>query len=196
MGRKYVPVFLYGHWESLCTQEFRWILIPNPNGVFYTLCWMSVTHDLPLFRGVCKVCFKLPFCLKFCIELYLKDQTPCLHISDKSFILQHIKTSKNEIMGSICNQRLFCKYRIITFLIIIGCSRLKVLCSKLICQTRSHDLPWGKDWISKHIIHIFIHGNKSKLIQSMERWYILWLKSKKWKYYGQLFLMLNIQRLD
>ncbi len=35
---------------------------------------MGVTHDLPLFRGACKVCFKLPSCLVFCID---RTNTEC-----------------------------------------------------------------------------------------------------------------------
>ncbi len=60
---------------------------------------MGVTHDLTLLRVVHKIYFRLPSCLEFCMELYLKDRKPCLR-SFKAFIL---------FQGSCMSQHFGCR---------------------------------------------------------------------------------------
>jgi hypothetical protein len=79
-GSKYVLVFLYGHWESLCTytraQTFHNLITHKGYlSYFYALGWMGTMHDLPLFRVGREVWFRLLSLLEFC----LRDLTMCLH---------------------------------------------------------------------------------------------------------------------
>ncbi len=76
---KYLPVFLMDtRGELMHTLELRQILTPNSKGL--PIKFLYSLHDgcnprPSSVRGARKVSFKLLSCL----ELYLRDQTPCLH---------------------------------------------------------------------------------------------------------------------
>jgi hypothetical protein len=65
------------------TQEFRRILTHNPKGLpivfLYSLLDGCNTQPSTIQRFVQGICFRLPSCFEFRIELYLKDRTLCLH---------------------------------------------------------------------------------------------------------------------
>ncbi len=77
-GHKYVPVFLMDTLgELMHTLELRQSVTHNPKGLpivfFYSLHDGCKARPSSI-RGARKVCFKLPSCLKFCIDLlYLRD---------------------------------------------------------------------------------------------------------------------------
>jgi hypothetical protein len=75
----------YGHWESLCTQEFWRIFTQYPKGLRIVFLYSLLDGCNTWPSSILEVCAKACFKLLSCLELYLRDQTPCLHIFNKIY---------------------------------------------------------------------------------------------------------------
>jgi hypothetical protein len=76
-------------------QTKQWSTANNQNIKWSHYFWIWTTkmcEDLPILRGVPKECFRLPPCLEFCMELYLRDRTLCLHMFSVRNKHKRIKT--------------------------------------------------------------------------------------------------------
>jgi hypothetical protein len=82
--------------QCIYTQEFRHILNHNPKGLLIIFLFSGWAYHMTfLCLEVCtKACFRLPSCLEFCLELYLRDRTPCLCVfllvSANDFFLSNV----------------------------------------------------------------------------------------------------------